>query len=260
MRGVTFQPIQDAGRNDGLRSRTTIGSSLRKFAAGSAEAGVFGLDDLIPSAVQSRPDLHRLWPAQRPQVAPITALLPRDLFVAAAPNTVAFERYPRTSTRGCLSFCRSRRSGGHVRQAGQCALLLAGRRRARGARLREHFSRGDHRSSWIASILTWARSSDPVCISSSPTAGSFRSTPSTPSIAMAPRGGRRWLADKVARRREQRTTPRESQPHARRRPDHDRRPDDLPGGDMHHLIHSGARLCRSWSRLRCSLHCSERLS
>ncbi|MBL8769859.1 MAG: radical SAM protein, partial [Phenylobacterium sp.] len=47
VRGVTFQPIQDAGRNDGFdarRHRMVLTEVRRRIA----EAGVFALDDLIP--------------------------------------------------------------------------------------------------------------------------------------------------------------------------------------------------------------------
>lgn len=93
VRGVTFQPIQDAGRNDGFdakRHRIVLTEVRRRIA----EAGVFGLDDLIP--LPCNPDQICIGYGLRNgrEVRPVTAMLPRDLFVAAAPNTVTFERYP----------------------------------------------------------------------------------------------------------------------------------------------------------------------
>lgn len=93
VRGVTFQPIQDAGRNDGFdakRHRIVLTEVRRAIA----EAGVFALDDLIP--LPCNPDQICIGYGLRngAQVQPVTAMLPRDLFVAAAPNTVTFESYP----------------------------------------------------------------------------------------------------------------------------------------------------------------------
>jgi hypothetical protein len=93
VRGVTFQPIQDAGRNEGFDPKTDriVLSEIRRRIA---EAGVFGLEDLIP--LPCNPDQICIGYGLRlgDKVRPITALLPRDLFVAAAPNTVTFEAFP----------------------------------------------------------------------------------------------------------------------------------------------------------------------
>lgn len=93
VRGVTFQPIQDAGRNDGFepkRDRIVLTEIRRRIA----EAGVFALDDLIP--LPCNPDQICIGYGLREgeRVRPVTSLLPRELFVAAAPNTVTFEAYP----------------------------------------------------------------------------------------------------------------------------------------------------------------------
>ena len=93
VRGVTFQPIQDAGRNDGFdakRHRIVLTEVRRKIA----EAGVFALEDLIP--LPCNPDQICIGYGLRngAEVRPVTAMLPRELFVAAAPNTVTFESYP----------------------------------------------------------------------------------------------------------------------------------------------------------------------
>ncbi len=93
VRGVTFQPIQDAGRNDGFdpkRHRIVLTEVRRRIA----EAGVFALEDLIP--LPCNPDQICIGYGLRngPEVRPVTAMLPRELFVAAVPNTVTFESYP----------------------------------------------------------------------------------------------------------------------------------------------------------------------
>ena len=93
VRGVTFQPIQDAGRNDGFdagKHRIVLSEVRREIA----RAGVFALEDLIP--LPCNPDQICIGYGLRngEKVAPITALLPRDILVDAAPNTVTFEGYP----------------------------------------------------------------------------------------------------------------------------------------------------------------------
>lgn len=93
VRGVTFQPIQDAGRNDGFdpKAHRIVLTEIRRRIA---EAGVFALEDLIP--LPCNPDQICIGYGLRngTQVEPVTAMLPRELFVAAAPNTVTFEAYP----------------------------------------------------------------------------------------------------------------------------------------------------------------------
>ena len=93
VRGVTFQPIQDAGRNDGFDPKThrIVLTEIRREIA---KAGVFALEDLIP--LPCNPDQICIGYGLRngERVEPVTAMLPRELFVAAAPNTVTFEAYP----------------------------------------------------------------------------------------------------------------------------------------------------------------------
>jgi uncharacterized radical SAM superfamily Fe-S cluster-containing enzyme len=98
VRGVTFQPVQDAGRNEGFDADThrIVLSEIRRRIA---EAGVFSLDDLIP--LPCNPDQICIGYGLRDgkTVAPVTAMLPRELFVAAVPNTVTFEAYPELQKR-----------------------------------------------------------------------------------------------------------------------------------------------------------------
>ena len=93
VRGVTFQPIQDAGRNedfDAKRHRLVLTDIRRRVA----EAGVFALDDMIP--LPCNPDQICIGYGLRNgrQVTPVTTLFPREMFVAAIPNTVTFEAFP----------------------------------------------------------------------------------------------------------------------------------------------------------------------
>ena len=98
VRGVTFQPIQDAGRNDGFdpQAHRIVLSEVRRRIA---EAGVFALEDLIP--LPCNPDQICIGYGIREgaSVIPITSLIPRELLLAAAPNTVAFEAYPELQQR-----------------------------------------------------------------------------------------------------------------------------------------------------------------
>ncbi len=98
VRGITFQPVQDAGRNDGFdpaHHRILLSEIRRRIA----EAGVFELADLIP--LPCNPDQICIGYGLRDgsAVTPVTALLPRELFVAAVPNTVSFEAYPELQRR-----------------------------------------------------------------------------------------------------------------------------------------------------------------
>jgi uncharacterized radical SAM superfamily Fe-S cluster-containing enzyme len=92
VRGVTFQPVQDAGRNEGFDAKANriLPSEIRRAVA---EAGVFGLEDLIP--LPCNPDQITIGYGLRdgPNVTPITSLLPRDL-ILQGPNTISYEAYP----------------------------------------------------------------------------------------------------------------------------------------------------------------------
>jgi uncharacterized radical SAM superfamily Fe-S cluster-containing enzyme len=98
VRGVTLQPIQDAGRNDAFdpkRHRVLL-SDVRHEVA---KAGVFALDDMIP--LPCNPDAISIGYGLRngAAVAPITSLIPREVLVEAAPNTVTFENFPELKRR-----------------------------------------------------------------------------------------------------------------------------------------------------------------
>jgi uncharacterized radical SAM superfamily Fe-S cluster-containing enzyme len=98
VRGVTFQPVQDAGRNQGFQAKDNR-IVLTEIRRSVAEARVFALDDLIP--LPCNPDQICIAYGLRNgrEVSPVTALLPRELFVAAAPNTVTFEAFPELRAR-----------------------------------------------------------------------------------------------------------------------------------------------------------------
>lgn len=92
VRGVTFQPVQDAGRNEGFdaNANRVLVSQLRREVA---KAGVFALEDMIP--LPCNPDQICIGYGLRQgrEVTPITSLLPRDL-ILQGPNTISYEAYP----------------------------------------------------------------------------------------------------------------------------------------------------------------------
>jgi uncharacterized radical SAM superfamily Fe-S cluster-containing enzyme len=94
VRGVTLQPVQDAGRNDGFdpaRNRIVL-SEIRRAVID--QWGVFGDDDMIP--LPCNPDAISIGYGLRAggEVLPVTHLFPREVLVQAAPNSVTFEGRP----------------------------------------------------------------------------------------------------------------------------------------------------------------------
>lgn len=91
VRGVTFQPVQDAGRNEGFDADNRV--ILTQIRREVAKAGVFGLEDMIP--LPCNPDQICIGYGLRQgrDVTPITSLLPREL-ILQGPNTISYEAYP----------------------------------------------------------------------------------------------------------------------------------------------------------------------
>ena len=95
VRGVTFQPVQDAGRNVGFeknRDRMLLSDIRRAVARQAGE--VFADEDIIP--LPCNPDAISIAYGLRngTKVTPITQLIPKQELLAVAPNTVSFEAYP----------------------------------------------------------------------------------------------------------------------------------------------------------------------
>ena len=100
VRGITFQPVQDAGRNlhfDKDRDRMLLTDIRRAIATQAGE--VFTADDIIP--LPCNPDSIAIAYGLRSgdKVTPITQLIPKSELLAAAPNTMSFERYPELKNR-----------------------------------------------------------------------------------------------------------------------------------------------------------------
>jgi len=92
VRGVTFQPVQDAGRNQGFDGKANR-MLLTQIRREVARAGVFGLEDMIP--LPCNPDQICIGYGLRDgaTVTSITSLLPREL-ILQGPNTISYEAYP----------------------------------------------------------------------------------------------------------------------------------------------------------------------
>ena len=94
VRGVTFQPVQDAGRNTGsdpARDRIVLSEIRRAIIE---QWGVFGEDDLIP--LPCNPEAISIGYGMRlgSEVRPLTHLFPQEVLVRQAPNSVTFESNP----------------------------------------------------------------------------------------------------------------------------------------------------------------------
>jgi uncharacterized radical SAM superfamily Fe-S cluster-containing enzyme len=92
VRGVTFQPVQDAGRNNGFdpaANRAMLTSIRREIG----KSGVFDAEDMVP--LPCNPDQICIGYGLRDgrSVTPLTALLPRELLLNG-PNTISYEAYP----------------------------------------------------------------------------------------------------------------------------------------------------------------------
>src|SRR5690348_383547 len=94
VRGVTFQPVQDAGRNEGFdpTANRIVLSEIRRAIID--QWGVFGEDDLIP--LPCNPDAISIGYGLRAgaEVRPLTRLFPQEVLVQSAPNSVTFEGNP----------------------------------------------------------------------------------------------------------------------------------------------------------------------
>lgn len=99
VRGVTFQPVQDAGRNEGFmpaRDRALLSDIRRSII----EAGTaFGPSDIIPLPCNPEGIAIGYAIRQGRNLVPLTGLFPRELMVEALPNAVTFEKFPELKRR-----------------------------------------------------------------------------------------------------------------------------------------------------------------
>jgi hypothetical protein len=92
VRGVTFQPVQDAGRNEGFEGNANR-VLLTQIRREVGKSGVFETEDMIP--LPCNPDQISIGYGLRQggEVTPLTRLLPKEL-ILNGPNTISYEAYP----------------------------------------------------------------------------------------------------------------------------------------------------------------------
>jgi len=99
VRGVNFQPIQDAGRNDGYdvdKDRALLSDIRRRIVA---DSGVFGERDMIP--LPCNPTAISIGYGLRngDKVTPVTSIFSHEDLLAEVPNALTFEKYPELQRR-----------------------------------------------------------------------------------------------------------------------------------------------------------------
>ncbi|HLY58897.1 MAG TPA: radical SAM protein [Stellaceae bacterium] len=91
VRGVTFQPVQDTGRNDGFdpAANRIVLTEIRRAVI--EQWGVFGEADIVP--LPCNPEAISIGYGLRAgdSVEPVTHLFPREALVAATPNSITLE-------------------------------------------------------------------------------------------------------------------------------------------------------------------------
>jgi uncharacterized radical SAM superfamily Fe-S cluster-containing enzyme len=94
VRGVTFQPVQDVGRNENFdprRDRITLADIRRRIVE---DSGVFGERDMIPLPCNPSAITIGYGVRNGTNVAPVTSLVASEEFLSDIPNAISFEKYP----------------------------------------------------------------------------------------------------------------------------------------------------------------------
>jgi uncharacterized radical SAM superfamily Fe-S cluster-containing enzyme len=91
IRGITFQPVQDAGRNDGSKAdyRITL-SEIRQHIIDADNP--FGDEDMIPLPCHPENICIGYGLKLGDAIQPVTGLLPREALLKGAENTITFEK------------------------------------------------------------------------------------------------------------------------------------------------------------------------
>ena len=99
VRGVTFQPIPDVGRNAGYdaNANRALLSDIRRAVI--AADNPFGATDMIPLPCNPESICIGYGLRNGAQMIPITGFLPRETLVQELPNAVTFEKYPNLRAR-----------------------------------------------------------------------------------------------------------------------------------------------------------------
>jgi hypothetical protein len=104
VRGITYQPIQDAGRNENFdknRDRILL-TDVRRFLY--EQSSVFKANDIIPLPCNPSSIAIAYGLRNGKTIVPVTSLFPRDELVTALPNAVTFEQYPALKDKICDLF------------------------------------------------------------------------------------------------------------------------------------------------------------
>jgi uncharacterized radical SAM superfamily Fe-S cluster-containing enzyme len=94
VRGVNFQPVQDAGRNQGFdpdRHRIVLSEIRRRIVE---DSGIFADGDMIPLPCNPATISIGYGLRDGDKVLPLTSLVPREALLPSLPNAISFERYP----------------------------------------------------------------------------------------------------------------------------------------------------------------------
>jgi uncharacterized radical SAM superfamily Fe-S cluster-containing enzyme len=94
VRGVTFQPVQHAGRNENFdprRDRIVLSEIRERIIR---DSGIFGADDMIP--LPCNPETISIGYGLRKgrSLVPVMSLVPRQELIASLPNAITFEKQP----------------------------------------------------------------------------------------------------------------------------------------------------------------------
>lgn len=99
VRGVTFQPVHDTGRNENFdprRDRITLAYIRRCIVE---DSGVFGADDMIPLPCNPSSITIGYGLRKGRQVTPVTSIISHEDLLSDIPNAVSLEKYPQLKQR-----------------------------------------------------------------------------------------------------------------------------------------------------------------
>jgi uncharacterized radical SAM superfamily Fe-S cluster-containing enzyme len=94
VRGINFQPVQDAGRNEGFdaaKNRIVLSQIRRRIVE---ESGLFADGDMIPLPCNPASISIGYGLRDGARMIPLTSLVPREALLPAMPNAISFEKYP----------------------------------------------------------------------------------------------------------------------------------------------------------------------
>jgi 7,8-dihydro-6-hydroxymethylpterin dimethyltransferase len=94
VRGVNFQPLQDAGRNDGFDAKANRIDLAEIRHRVVEDSGVFGPEDMIPLPCNPESICIGYGLRTGQTVLPLTSMIPKEDLVALTPNAMSFEKHP----------------------------------------------------------------------------------------------------------------------------------------------------------------------